>query len=587
MFAHKGVVRVMNSLRKIGRTLRLRVDRLGFRLAVLLAIALLPLLIVSVVRSQSVISVAVARSQAALVGVTLQAVRKETILIENAKAVAQSLATMMPPLLDDLPACRRLMEAAMAETQFSFMGFYNTTGQSDCSTEDAPINFGVTPRLAALIADPRPSVAVSEKAPASKTSVVFASHPVFDDGGKLLGFTSVSVPHTKLKSIAVSRSTATFITLRADGLVLTSSGPLEDAETKLPQLFAEETFDTLPLSLKRVGRDGVSRLYSVTPVVDGELYAIATWPEANELGEGFYLQSPALIPILMWIASLGVAWFATTLFVTRDVNKLRRSMRDFADNRVIPNSEIFDTAPRELGEVATTFVEMSETIVRDEAHIEDSLRQKDVLLREVHHRVKNNLQLIASIMSMQMEHTRSPEVERLIRNLHDRVNSLATVHHNLYQTSGQADVTMDELLDSIVKQVVRMGGTTDVPFDLRTKLIPLKLNPDQAVPLALLVTEGLTNAMKYIGPAENGRAELAVELSQLEADAARLTIRNSLSDDAPAAEDVSSTGLGTELMSAFASQLDGRVETVRTAKHFVLSVDFKIEDLRVEDADET
>ena len=371
------------------------------------------------------------------------------------------------------------------------------------------------------------------------------------------------------------------MTLRADGLVLTSSGRLEDAEKTLPQLFAQETIATLTISLKRVGRDGVSRLYSVTPVVDGELYAIATWPESNELGGGFYLEAPAFIPILMWIASLGVAWFATTLFVTRDVNKLRRSMRGFADNRIIPEGKTFENVPRELGDVASTFMDMSETILHDEAHIEDALRQKDVLLREVHHRVKNNLQLIASIMSMQMEHTRSPEVARLIRNLQDRVNSLATVHHNLYQTSGQADVTMDELLETIVKQVVRMGSSQDLSLDLKTSLIPLKLNPDQAVPVALLVTEALTNALKYIGPNKDGRADLMVVLSQPEPDIARVLIRNSISQSVREGEFAKSTGLGSELMNAFASQLGGSLTPSQTDDHFTLTVEFPIENLHV------
>jgi hypothetical protein len=110
-----------------------------------------------------------------------------------------------------------------------------------------------------------------------------------------------------------------------------------------------------------------------------------------------------------------------------------------------------------------------------------------VLLREVHHRVKNNLQLIASIMNMQMRRAKSPETKALMKGLQERVMSLATVHKELYQTTGLADVRADELLGDLVRQIVGMASAPGGLFRIETTSRPIPLAPGSggaAVPAA-------------------------------------------------------------------------------------------------------
>lgn len=244
-----------------------------------------------------------------------------------------------------------------------------------------------------------------------------------------------------------------------------------------------------------------------------------------------------------------------------------------------PASGAFDGAPTELKDVADTFGGMTDTIMREEARIEDALRQKDVLLREVHHRVKNNLQLIASIMSMQMRQSRSPEVQQLLQGLHDRVNSLATIHRSLYQTTGQADVRMNEQLDIIVRQVVRMASARNNAIKLETNFTELHLNPDQAVPLSLFVTEAMTNALKYIGAKDGADPILTVNLTLPGDEIAEVLIVNSTAPDAIPLGDDRSSGLGSELMEAFAEQLEGTFSATPDAGMFTVKLSFPIEPL--------
>lgn len=559
------------------------VDRLGIRLAIVLAVALLPLMIVSIVRSQSVVNEAVARSRAALTGVTLNAVQDEIISIEGAKAVAQSLSQWLP-MTDGKPdECNQLMRDTLENTEFSFAGFYDTTGYVSCSSALAPFNLGVTPELQGQIADPKPIVLVNQDAPISGTSVIYASHPVFDKTGDLLGFTAVSIPHQKLKKSASVPTNAVFLTLNALGTVLTAPDSLADAKAVMPQLHPSEFISEQPKSFRALGADGTERLYALAPVVNGELYALSTWPVDHDVSGSFYLKNPALFPALMWLASLAVAWFATSLFVTRHVVRLRRTMREFAKTRHTTTDQEFRSAPRELRDVADTYMSMTDMVLRDEAKIEDALRQKDVLLREVHHRVKNNLQLIASIMSMQMRQTRSKEVKQIMQSLHDRVNSLATIHRNLYQTSGQADISMDEHLDAIVNQVIKMAAARDASIKLETDFDEIRLVPDQAVPLSLFVTEAMTNALKYIGAAQGKNKNLCVSLQVLEDDIAEVVITNSIPPQAEVPDPEKSTGLGSELMEAFAMQLSGNLDTGIEGQEFKVKLSFPIDPLDAED----
>ncbi|MGB3246208.1 MAG: sensor histidine kinase [Sulfitobacter sp.] len=554
-------------------------DRLGVRLAVVLAVALLPLMIVSIVRSQSVVNEALARSQAALVGETLRAVDSEIIIIERAKAVAQSLSRTIIHQLADPERCNRMMRDILKDTSFSFAGFYYTNGDVPCSSAPEPFSFGMSANLKTQIADPSPTVLVNEDAPASGTSVAYASYPVFTEGGSLFGFTSVSVPHKELRDVEDVISGATFLTLNASGTILTAPGRLEDAELLLPALTKGENLINQSTSFHDTGLDGVDRLYALVPVVEGELYALSTWPLENEIGGGFYLKNPALFPFLMWVASLGVAWFAVSIFVTRHVVRLRQAMQGFAASRKITTTDEFIFAPGDLREVADTFIGMTDKILHDEAQIEDALRQKDILLREVHHRTKNNLQLIASIMSMQMRQSRSKEVRHLMQGLHDRVNSLATIHRSLYQTSGQVDISMHEHLDTIVRQVVRMTATRDRSIGLKTDFADIHLNPDQAVPLSLFVTEAMTNALKYIGSPDNKEPCLNVTLSLPKADWAEVTILNSVPATIVAPDPATSSGLGSELMEAFAMQLSGTLTAGLVGDTFRVHLTFPVEPL--------
>jgi two-component sensor histidine kinase len=283
------------------------------------------------------------------------------------------------------------------------------------------------------------------------------------------------------------------------------------------------------LSFSARAMTGDPRVFSVVPLVPDELYALGSWPPLTT-GEtdGLLGSVPILFPALMWIASLVVAWLAVEQLVIRHIRKLRRSLRSFAGgNRLVGDIDVRN-APLEIRDMAEAYVQMTDTILHDEAELEDMVHQKEVLLREVHHRVKNNLQLIASIMNMQMRRTHSAEARSIMRGLQDRVMSLATIHRELYQTAGLSDIHSDELLTTIVRQITNMAERPDRRFAVRTEFADIRMTPDQAVPLALLVSEAVTNALKYAHGAGNAQAQMWVLFRRVGETRAEITIGNSV-----------------------------------------------------------
>lgn len=568
-------------------------DRIGSRIAIVLAVALLPLAVISANRTTQIAHESQARSEAALAGETLRSISRELRVIEKTRGVAFALASTIGPVRDDPVACSAIMREMVEKSVFSFAAFFARDGVATCVSADAPVTFSDSAAFARNLEEAVPVVRVNRDAPISMTSVIYATEPVFDAAGAVVGIVAVSVPHSAIAMtegetpFGMWPDTApdvAFVTFNAAGEVLTVSGAaMSDIDGYLPQDVSRADLLERRQPFTARSAAGDQRSYAVLPILGSELFALGTWPERDVLGASPFLRMPALFPALMWIASLIVAYFAAELFVTRDVRRLRRSIRAFGTTRRSVGTEDFSGASLELRDMAASYADMTDKILREEAALEDTVRQKDVLLREVHHRVKNNLQLIASIMNMQMRKSRSEEARTMMRGLHDRVMSLATVHRGLYQTSGLADVCADELLSDILTQITHLSAAPEGSIAVEQDFDTLRLTPEQAVPLSLAVTEALTNAIKYSGnaPGEKTGLRLSLRAADVVEGQARpvvVEVANTMPPGAAEAEP-GPLGLGTQLLTAFSQQLHGTVEKRTEGNWFIVSLTFDADPL--------
>ncbi|MCK8786495.1 sensor histidine kinase [Roseomonas sp. NAR14] len=211
--------------------------------------------------------------------------------------------------------------------------------------------------------------------------------------------------------------------------------------------------------------------------------------------------------------------------------------------------------PVEVRDVADTFRRATESLATHEAELRHTLEQRDLLLAEIHHRVKNNLQVVSSLLNLQSQRIREPGARKEFEAARDRVRALATLHRHLYAHHDHETIDLRAFLEELTDQLFQaMGERPDERVSLRIAAPALRISSDQAVPLALVITEAVSNALKFAFP--NGRrGTLSVTLTTAD-DKARLCIR----DDGigvPPAEMTQKRGLGGQLVRGLARQLGG------------------------------
>ncbi|MEM7369885.1 MAG: tetratricopeptide repeat protein [Bacteroidota bacterium] len=129
--------------------------------------------------------------------------------------------------------------------------------------------------------------------------------------------------------------------------------------------------------------------------------------------------------------------------------------------------------------------------------IEKSLKEKEALMREMHHRVKNNLQYISSLLRLQKRETHSLEAKNLLMTSQNLVMSMALIHQHLYQGNDLSGIHIDRYLDRLITEIIQAFKPQKLDLTVRVEVEPLILDIEQAIPLGLIVNELITNALKY------------------------------------------------------------------------------------------
>jgi PAS domain S-box-containing protein len=194
-----------------------------------------------------------------------------------------------------------------------------------------------------------------------------------------------------------------------------------------------------------------------------------------------------------------------------------------------------------------------------EAQIRASLEEKDVLLKEIHHRVKNNMQVISSLLNLQSHHVTDPFVLDMFRESQRRIRSMALIHERLYQSSDLSRVEFSQYLRNLAIHLFHSYQVDSSRVRLTMDAEEVSLNINTAIPCGLIVNELISNALKHAFP--NGRnGEVAIELHQIEGDGYCLRVRDN-GVGFPEGLDFRQTGtLGMQIIATLVNQIDGRLD---------------------------
>jgi PAS domain S-box-containing protein len=184
-----------------------------------------------------------------------------------------------------------------------------------------------------------------------------------------------------------------------------------------------------------------------------------------------------------------------------------------------------------------------------------SLKERDVLLQEVHHRVKNNLQVISSLINMQIRKGGEGAPREVLTECKRRVEAIGLIHEKLYQSHDYARVPFSDYARSLARNIVHASDPSAAGVDLRLECDDISLPVDKAISCGLILNELITSAMKHVYP-DGVRGQLRVDLHRVEGGKVRLTVKDS-GTGMPEQERGSSSPLGLQLVSTLTAQLDG------------------------------
>ena len=299
-------------------------------------------------------------------------------------------------------------------------------------------------------------------------------------------------------------------------------------------------------------------------VVAGMDLLVTTLPtEAESRALSVFLRRVMAIALLLALCLAGVLIGASRLIVqplravTRSVTEWRRAGA-FAPR-------LTRSTPIELRQLSRAFADATHALSAHEERLRVAESHQALLIKEIHHRVKNNLQIIASLLNLQANRIRQPEARAEFASARDRVRALATLHRHLYSDGELHTLNMRSFLIELCGQLFQaIGEKEGRRIRLEIEAPDIVMSTDQAVPLALVVTEAVSNAIKYAFP--GGRSGVvSVRLAEEVEGIAKLVIQ----DDGigiPAGRAETETGirdgLGIQLIRGFARQLGATLDVL-------------------------
>jgi two-component sensor histidine kinase len=546
----------------IAERIRERWIRTTFRVRVglALAVALAPVLLLSLGQSALTFENQARDQRAELV----DAARRGAEVVRTRMEAGQVLLQSLAPSDTGGQCAARLAAIKSRVPDFANLIRFDANGNVVCSAAPTPddVSRARRPWFAALAAGAQSVITSDPDHRYATKPALLASASSADDSGAFTGaltavMTLASLRPENVDSALPPRSQVAIVDVQGDYLSSTDRLAFPSAaRAPIPRLTDRSRAPWFATD----GR-GDRRVFTAAPLVGDEVWVVISAPTQGVVAWAWLNPLSALVlPLLAFVLAVGVVWSVADRGIVRWIAYLRRIASLYARGRFGVHPVLASHAPPEIRDLAETLDSMATAIATRDALVQETLAQKDAMMREIHHRVKNNLQVISSLLNMQQRGLTDPAARAAIQDTRQRISALALIYRALYQGPDLRRVDLGEFLDELIGQVIA-DAAPGARIRTELHLDPLSIDPDRLAPLALFAVEAITNARKH-GLAEGGLLEVTLAV---EGKWARLDISDTGLGNSAADIDQAEGGVGRTLMTAFARQLKGELSLTPNA----------------------
>lgn len=525
------------------------------RMALLLGLAMLPAGAIAMQVGLNAVSARQAAYEEALGRRALQSISVERGAIDEVRELLRVLATT--PSLQEIQTgdCQRwLGDVAARYPYVASLVVSDDDRRVLCSVPAAQVGYQSpeTPlRQRAQVRDAF-TIGYIESGPLSGGGPILAAFEPVRDGANRIGFIGASIRVEQLRGLldrSRSLESARSAIVDSDGRIIAQSSPRETERVGFPTI--EQIRDLLGPDPVFVEVENGSAV--IVPLHAPDLYAVMAWaPERPTWQRWLALALSLVAPLIIWVLAVAAGWFAIEVFVARPLSSLETAARGFARGEDVIDPPALRNAPDEIRSLRRTLAAMAKTLRGRETRLVEALAEERALLREVHHRVKNNLQMVASLLNIQARSARDDSEAWGLARAHDRVQLLALVHQKIYSSGEVRELRVDELAAEIARHLLQSRGAAAKDINLVMQVDEARADVDRAVPLTFLIGEGVSMALDALAGA--GPVELRLFVHQDADGVTRFAIDSDIDTERAGAP-----GPGARLIDAFARQLGAAI----------------------------
>lgn len=303
------------------------------------------------------------------------------------------------------------------------------------------------------------------------------------------------------------------------------------------------------------------RIFDIAvPILDGSAGIVRIGISAEPIRKEVARLTTLAAGIIALVLLLGIVIaIILTVAITKPITELEKAAN--AIGRGDLKHRVPVKTADEIGHLSETFNVMTESLQKTTEELRLSLHEKEILLKEIHHRVKNNMAIISSLLQLQARYSKDETVTQLFRDSQSRISSMALVHEKLYHTQDFSDINLREYVEEFVRYVISTYWKREDEIELLLNIDDVNLSIDKMIPFGLILNELVTNSLKYAFQGIE-RPEISISFDAHDG-RATLVYRDNGIGIPEHIEFPSSETLGLQIVNMLALQLQGDIELKR------------------------